>query len=173
MYQPNEMVDYEDPYAVGQYPTGLQTPAQRPTPTPFTEGKYSAAGLAGTAAKVASPWLGLGLGAVSAVGNWLGGGYARGVRKEGMNRLRSMYDKPVFDVGAMTAYRRKATLADTQRFGNQMDRRFGLDTGRGFGEFSRGLLSQIDQGAADAYYQEAMARARRNLEIAQTQAGYR
>lgn len=132
----------------------------------------SAASKAAKVAGVASPTLGIGLKAVGAVANYIGGGYARGVRKEGMKRLRGMYGKPVIDVNALTGFRRKAALADTERLGGQFDKAFGMDTGRGFGGFSKALLANIDQGAADAFYQNELETARRNLEIAKAQAEY-
>jgi len=113
-----------------------------------------------------------GLKAAGSIFNYFADAGNRRIRKQGMKRLNSLYDTPSINVGGLTAYRRKATLGDTQRLGSQADQRFGLDTGRGFGWFSNNLLEGIDKGAADAFYQNELETERKRLMIAREQANY-
>lgn len=123
-------------------------------------------------AKVASPWPNIGFQAVGAVANWIGDAYGRKQRRQGMERMNSMYNKPVIDVNALTGLRERAVWRNATRVAPGMDKAYGFGQGR----FARGLYDEqvgaSAQAEADAYYQNALETERRNMEIAQAGANY-
>lgn len=167
-----QLPEWDTPASVGSGGIGMQEPQwNRGAPQTSTLGSIGNT-VAGTAAKVASPWLGLGLGAVSAIGNWLGGGYARGVRKRGMQAMEASYNKPVIDVNALTGLRQRAIYANASRLAPGIDRRYGLDQGRGAGALYEGLVGDTANAEADAYYQNALETARKRMMIDQERVRY-
>ena len=159
---------WDTPAPVGGDDVGMQMPVQRLSPPQASK----IGGVVDTAAKVASPWPNIGFQAVGGVLNWLGDSYGRKQRRQGMERLNSMYGKNVLDVPGLTSLRQRAIYANASRLAPSIDQRYGFNQGRAAGALYEGLVGDTANAEADAYYQNALETARRNMEIAQAGANY-
>lgn len=127
---------------------------------------------AGNVAMVANPALGIGLKAAGGLASLWAGRYGRKVRKQGVEGLRGMIGKPVFDPGTAYAYARGATYNDMNRLGNSFDRRFDMDTGRGAGMFGKAIAERLGSQSSGLYVDAETARAERDRRIYEALAGF-
>lgn len=129
-------------------------------------------GLATAAAGKVNPALGIGLKAASGLFSLIGGAGARGIRKQGIQGLRGMIGKPVFDPNAAYGFARRGTYADAQQLGGQYDRNFGLDTGRGAGMYGKAIVDRLASQSSGLYVDAEKAKADRDARIYQLLASY-
>jgi len=118
------------------------------------------------------PWLDIGLKFASSALSYLGGGYGRGVRKQGVQGLRGMIGKPVYDPNAAFGFARRGTYNDAQQMGGQYDQRFGLDTGRGAGMYGKAIVDRLASQSSGLYVDSEKAKADRDERIYQLLASY-
>ena len=114
-----------------------------------------------------NPALGIGLKAAGGLFGMIAGSGARKIRKQGLTGLRGMIGKPVYDVNAGMGFARQGTYADAEKLGNQFDRNFGLDTGRGAGMFGKEIVGRLATQGLGLFTDEAKARADRDFRINQ------
>lgn len=148
---------------------GLQVPSWNMGPPPqVSTGLQAAQKVAGAV----NPALGIGLKAASGLFSLIGGAGARGIRKQGIQGLRGMLGKPVFDPNAAYGFARRGTYADAQQLGGQYDRNFGLDTGRGAGMYGKAIVDRLASQSSGLYVDAEKAKADRDARIYQLLASY-
>lgn len=138
------------------------------TPAPANTGLNVASAVVGEV----NPALGIGLKGLSAVASYFGGAQARGIRKQGIQGLRGMIGRPVYDPNQAFSFARRATYNDAQQMGGQYDRNFGLDTGRGAGMYGKAIVDRLASQSSGLYVDSEKAKADRDARIYQLLASY-
>lgn len=123
-------------------------------------------------AQKVNPALSIGLKGLSAAASYFGGAQARGIRKQGINGLRGMLGRPVYDPNQAFSFARRGTYNDAQQMGGQYDRNFGLDTGRGAGMYGKAIVDRLASQSSGLYVDSEKAKADRDARIYQLLASY-
>lgn len=113
-----------------------------------------------------------GLQAGSALLNALSGDPYDDIRKRGIGMLNRQYGKDVIDVPGAIQMNRRAMIPQVGRYGQQVNKRMGLDSGVGQGELLRTLFEGQSQFNLGASMQNDMAKSQRDTQIAQLLALY-
>lgn len=137
------------------------------------QGGVSPALQAGAAAAgIVNPALGIGLTLGANLLQSLFPGQSARTRKQGLQQLNSQYGKPAFDIRQQIGLSRRAAAPALRAFDESAARRFGLNSGRFYGEALGNRFEQDDMAIADAFQREALARQQRDLKIAMYKAEY-